>query len=65
MNFNQPLKTLEMSYTVSLKNGRKVIKGKYVPSKYTCKCKECNYTIEVLPDTPDSVIADLVKFIEV
>jgi len=54
-----------MSYTVSLKNGRKLIKGKYVPSKYTCKCKECNYTIEVLQDTPDSVIADLVKFIEV
>ena len=65
MNLNQQLKILEMSYTVRLKNGRKVIKGKYVPSKYTCKCKECNYTIEVLQDTPDSVIADLVKLIEI
>jgi hypothetical protein len=54
-----------MSYTVSIKNGRKVVKGSYLPSKYTCKCKECNYTIEVLLDTPDSVIDELVKMIKV
>jgi hypothetical protein len=54
-----------MSYTVSINNGRKVIKGSYVPSKYTCKCKSCNYTIEVLEDTSDKVIGELVRLIEV
>jgi predicted nucleic acid-binding Zn ribbon protein len=53
-----------MSYSVSIKDGRKVVKGSYVPSGYTCKCKECTYTIEVLADTTDDVIANLVKMIE-
>jgi hypothetical protein len=53
-----------MSYTISIKDGRKIVKGVYLPYGYTCLCKQCNFSIEVLSDTPDSVIAQLVKLIE-
>lgn len=53
-----------MSYTVKTKNGRKVVEGSYVPKDYTCKCKSCSYSIEVLPDATPEQIASLVKLIE-
>lgn len=53
-----------MSYKVTEKDGRKVIQGNYVPKGYTCKCKSCTYTIEVLKEATDEEIKGLVKLIE-
>jgi len=53
-----------MSYIVKQKDGRKVIQGKYVPKEYSCKCKECSFTIEVLKDATDEQIKAIVDFIQ-
>ena len=53
-----------MTYTVEIKDGRKVIKGDYVPKEYSCKCKECSFTIEVLKCATDEQIKAIVDFIQ-
>ena len=55
---------LEMSYTTKEKDGRIIISGKYIPKDYSCNCKECSYTIEVLKDASQKDIEGIVKFIE-
>jgi len=53
-----------MSYTTKEKDGRIIISGKYIPKDYSCNCKECSYTIEVLKDASQKDIEGIVKFIE-
>lgn len=47
-------------YTAKEVNGKRVIKGSYVPKGYTCLCKSCNFTIEVPSGTSDDSIKELV-----
>lgn len=47
-------------YTAKEVNGKRVIKGSYVPNGYTCLCKSCNFTIEVPKCTTDEQIKELV-----
>lgn len=50
-----------MNYTAKEVKGKRVVKGTYIPSGHTCKCKSCSYTIEVPKGTSDEQIRDLVK----
>lgn len=47
-------------YTAKEVNGKRVIKGKYVPVGFSCLCKECSFTIEVPKCTTDEQIKELV-----
>jgi len=53
-----------MSYSIKIENKTKVISGKYIPKKFSCGCEERSYRIEVLKETSDKDIAELVKVIE-
>ena len=48
-----------MSYKIEKKGGKKIVKGTYLPKEYTCKCKQCEYTIEV----PDCATIDQIEWI--
>lgn len=50
-----------MSYTAKTKGDKRVVEGYYIPSGHSCKCKACNFTIEVPKCTTDEQIAELVK----
>lgn len=53
-----------MNYTVKIEEGKKVIRGNYIPSGHTCKCKECDFKIEVPKCTSDTKIAELVSVLK-
>ena len=50
-------------YTVTIKDGKKIISGTYIPNGGACKCKECKFSIEVPQDTSDVRIGELVNMI--
>lgn len=51
-----------MKYIVKInKEGRKVIQGIYIPQGYSCDCKECKFVIEVLKETSDEEIKELIE----
>ncbi len=51
-------------YTVKTKGDKKIIEGGYIPEGYSCKCKECKFTIEVPVCTTDEQIKGLVEKIK-
>lgn len=52
-----------MSYTAKTKGDKRVVEGYYIPSGHSCKCKACNFTIEVPKHTTDEQIKAIVDLI--
>ena len=52
-----------MSYVVKIKGDKKIVTGGYIPKQYSCKCKECKFTIELPSTATDSDIENLVNMI--
>lgn len=50
-------------YTVTIKDGKKIISGTYIPNGGTCKCNECKFMIEVPQDISDIKVGQLVEMI--
>lgn len=50
-------------YTVKTKGEKKIIEGRYIAEGYSCKCKECKFTIEVPVCSTDEQIKEIVKLI--
>lgn len=50
-----------MKYSVKIKDGKKVIQGTYIPNGYSCKCKSCNFTIEVPVDSDEEEVNELIE----
>lgn len=49
-----------MTYTKKDKGGNIQITGSYIPNGFTCKCRQCTFTIEVPKCTTDEQIKELV-----
>lgn len=52
-----------MSYTIKIKNGKKIVSGTYIPKGESCECRECKFTIEVPFKATDVQIGQLVNMI--
>lgn len=53
----------KIMYTVTIKDGKKIISGTYIPNDGTCKCKECKFMIEVPQDTSDIRVSQLMEMV--
>lgn len=53
----------KIMYTVTIKDGKKIISGTYIPNGGTCKCNECKFMIEVPQDISDIKVGQLVEMI--
>lgn len=50
-----------MKYSVKIEGGKKLVKGSYLPQGHSCRCKECDFHIEIPKETEDAKIAELVE----
>lgn len=50
-------------YTAKTVGEKRIVKGSYIPEGYSCKCKACNFTIEVPKCTTDEQIKAIIDLI--